>query len=137
MLRPAPSGSLPMLGDGKPPPHILTDSHDNPFTDGEIEARGLGFGTSASGPTFFSDSNAFLSPMPLYQGLPAPSTKGLHAVPGLSGRADVGGSPGPLGWVIQGWALVFTVFTALTSSLMGTSTSRPLFSVWIRMKELL
>lgn len=53
VLRPAPSGSLPMLGDGKPPPHILTDSHDNPFTDGEIEARGLGFGASAPGPTYF------------------------------------------------------------------------------------
>lgn len=42
-----------------------------------------------------------------------------------------------LGAVLGSWGGSVLVFTALTSSLMGTSTSRPLFSVWIRMNELL
>lgn len=43
MLIPAPSGSLPILVDGKSPPR---DSHDNTFIGKEIEVRGLGFGAT-------------------------------------------------------------------------------------------
>lgn len=50
VLIPAPSGSLPILVDGKSPPR---DSHDNTFIGKEIEVRGLGFGASVSGATFF------------------------------------------------------------------------------------
>lgn len=44
MFIPAPPGSLPMLGERKPPPHILTDSYDSPLIGEETKARGLGSG---------------------------------------------------------------------------------------------
>lgn len=39
--------------------------------------------------------------------------------------------------VLGPWGGSVLVFTALTSSLMGTSISRPLIVVWIRTEELL
>lgn len=97
--------------------------------DGETEARGLDLGLPHQ-ELYFSDSSAAFSLMLLSQRVSLPSAlKVTMLFQGFLEELMLGAVLGPWGWVSP-------CITVLTCSLMGTGTSRPWFSVWIRMKGL-